>query len=394
MSLLQELEDAKKQRAELNARQIEIAEEARRKLSLLEQDDATISAQKERLLNRLIKGESTGDRLLDFTLVHAREAGWRGEEAIKQYRALQAHVNANIGNPVLVLRQNVHRCGKDYAFARHGTNREALFPTSEEGFLYTVETQDIGKIAGKLDFDMSKGDILIPTQKHLTRESARDIFGWQVCDGWLKLENWHLPYLGKVLTATPSSEDDFGLSVFTGSKVDEFFNQGIRFADANNLGVAELKRIEKIYQGNGRFQDVSKYLAYTMLDLPTTQEAKQEYIEAVTPLGVDISYKLDRLRHREGDLVRSIEKVKAENPNGIVPRDEGDKVVNVPVEEYNASDSKELREVRETTKSLLNRAVHLQLPYLGIVTQIGTMGAQLPLSETLKLACQTYDVKV
>ncbi|HIJ98236.1 TPA: hypothetical protein H1009_04060 [archaeon] len=186
------------------------------------------------LQERIRSGESTGDRITDFVIANL---GTLSSEAEKPYREMEARLRDGTGNQILVVerRESIHGCPG------------IVPPPYIDSMFIGIDTElRLGVLTSGLELDIGKGEIILPTERHVKRNDMYSGSKWELKAGPISF-SWHeFASLGKEVhrRRTPMPNDlsahfEHGLMLCLGSEVGQYFGGnrllGASYIEALNL---------------------------------------------------------------------------------------------------------------------------------------------------------------
>ncbi len=190
-----------------------------------ESTEARAAGKQQDIVNRIIKGESTGDPIRDFVIVSY--GGRASKHAELPYKVLDHTVRKNIDEQILVVQQKE---------GIHGCPGIIAPKTIDPSFIGVDTTLYLGILTGPLEFKAGEG-IVIPTKEYATQYTQGT---WTLQGGSMTLSMFDLAGFGRTITKrrTPMRNDiddllnsnmfKSALHIYVGSEVEAYFRKDQR----------------------------------------------------------------------------------------------------------------------------------------------------------------------
>lgn len=364
MAIREELAEISKKEKEAQAKCDALRKKFEAEAEEVNKGDDQRYSQLETLVKRIKAGESTGDPLLDFGVVHYQITD---EEELKPLRELHESSKKNVGGLVLVVTQHTRDFGPQYL----------LSPRNHEANLMVVTEKNLAVLSGEARFSVPEESLILPCEKY-AHKGERDDF-WKLINDNLKINAWSLRDLGKILEDEHvSSIIDTGLQIY--------------FGEAD---------VEKQFKGNlgekcclkGKLADYSYYAALKLLGREAPKDFKEKYTRHITPQAARLLEKIRELEREEEKIVRYIRGIESQAKDGKYTYEDDDRYTTVPVNKFLAHDNKNLESVRNDIKLYLQEAIEYHIFGLNISLDTGKI-KPLKVDDELRRYADAYDFKL
>jgi hypothetical protein len=370
MAIREELAEISKRQKEASAKCDALRKKYEAEAKEITKGDDQRYSQLETLVKRIKAGESTGDPLLDFGVVHYQITD---EEELKPLRKLHESSKKNVGGLVLVVTQHTRDFGPQYLFSPH-----------PEVNLVVETEKNLAVLSGEARFSVPEESLTLPCEKY-SHKGERDDF-WKLVNDDLKINAWSLRDLGKILEEEHvSSITNAGLQIYFGeADVEKQFKGDQEGPDKKSV-VGHLHR--------RKFADYSYYAALKLLGREAPKDFKEKYTMHVAPQAARLLEKIRELEREEEKLVRYIRGIESQAKDGKYTYEDDDRYTTVPVNKFLAHDNKNLESVRNDIKLYLQEAIEYCIFGLDISLDTGKV-KPLKVDDELRRYADAYDFKL
>jgi len=305
------------------------------------------AAELEKLTAKIKRGESTGDTLKDFEIMHCSLDLLQGKTPIVDIAS-----KLKVDEPVLLVHQ--HEEPLVYYMFPHRENDRTIIKTDLKlGILKSgLEAKIQGEYASIL---------VIPTGKHVLNYSGRE---WEQKEGDLTLNWMDMFYLNNDLgdafginvRETNDHVRDQSIKIYAGREVEEYFTKG-------------------------KVLDTSYVDALKMLGHEAPEKFKSAWEKKRSGDTYNLIFRLEGLVSKYNSLVKQIEKINK-------------RAVGSDAMYASYQDEQELNHTQESIKSQLLDAVKLELYKEDKVLEFETPGKSIDVRKYITALCKQHGVKI
>ena len=318
-----------------------------------------------RLQEKIRSGDSTGDRIRDFVIVNL---GTLSPDNEKPYRETEARLKDGVGSQILVVeqKQSIHGCPG------------IVPPQYIDPMFIGIDTElRLGVLTSGLELDISKGKIILPTERHARKYDRYSRSKWELKEGPISLGLYEFMNLGKEVQRrmTPIPNNLFtpferGLMLHLGEEVEQYFSRD-------------------------RGLDTSYVDALNLLGQETPERFKKKYNENVYQKRVGIINELEELADRESKLNAEIESIYGSIKHGGFMRGGAISIVEDEDDARAVSigPRMKLKETREEIQRYLGQAIELEM-HKGDLRIKQKPGMEINVSEYICGMCEEYQIEL